>query len=197
MLRTTRTGILALFVGAILAAGLAACGGGPAASFDATGPCLADGRAAGAYPDLEALVPTVYLGAAPMTLDSGRNCTAANLGSLASHGIDEIRFAGGTWTFGAERAAVMAVFRAASLDAEALAAFYVESARAAARTEILAQSAPTIAGRQGRRIDTKTGVRVQTVVVWPAAQRGLVNVVITNDLPDARIQDAIAAFGDR
>ena len=53
-----------------------------------------------------------------------------------------------------------------------------------------------IAGRSGHRLDTKTGERVQTVVVWPAAASDVVNVVITNDLPDARIQDAIDAFGD-
>ena len=33
------------------------------------------------------------------------------------------------------------------------------------------------------------------MVVWPAAASDVVNVVITNDLPDARIQDAIDAFG--
>jgi len=35
------------------------------------------------------------------------------------------------------------------------------------------------------------------VVVWPAADADTVNVVITNDLPDARIQDAIDAYGGR
>jgi len=193
MRRSIRAGLLALAVVAVAAA----CGAGPAPSFDPTGLCSTDGRAAGAYPDLEALIPTLYQGVPPATLDSGRNCTATNLGSLASLGISEVRFAGGTWTFGAERAAVMAVFRAKGLSADSLAAFYGESARTAARTEILAQSRPTIAGRQGQRLDTKTGVRVQTVVVWPAAGRDVVNVVITNDLPDARIQDAIEAFGGR
>ncbi len=52
-----------------------------------------------------------------------------------------------------------------------------------------------IAGRPGHRLDTKTGERLQTVVVWPSAEPDIVNVVITNDLPDARIQDAIDAFG--
>jgi hypothetical protein len=33
------------------------------------------------------------------------------------------------------------------------------------------------------------------VVVWPSTKPDVVNVVITNDLPDARIQDAIDAFG--
>ena len=156
-----------------------------------------DTDAPGAYPDLEALVPTHYQGVPPSTLDSGRNCSAGNLGSLASHGISEVRFAGGTWTFGAERAAVLAVFRATGLTADALATLYADSARVASRTTVLGASAPMIRGRTGRRLDTKTGERAQTVVVWPATERDVVNVVITNDLPDARIQDAIDAFGDQ
>lgn len=190
MPRPLRIGLLLLAV--LLSA---ACSGGPAPSFDPTGECSTDGRAPGAYPDLEAMVPKSYQGVPPGTLDSGRNCTVTNLGSLASLGIDEVRFAGGTWSFGAERAAVLAVFRTHGLNAESLAAFYADSARAAARTQVLATSAPKIDGRQGRRLDTKTGERLQTVVVWPAVERDVVNVVITNDLPDARIQDAIDAFG--
>ena len=176
---------------------VAGCSAGPAASFDPTGPCSTDGRAVGAYPDLEALVPPGFRGAPPDSLDSGRNCTAGNLGALASQGISEVRFAGGTWTFGAERALVLAVFRTNGLTAESLDAFYTQSAHEAARTEIVGRSAPTIGGRPGRRLDTKTGVRLQTVVVWPAVARDSVNVVITNDLPDARIQDAVDAFGGR
>src|SRR5688572_21950395 len=38
--------------------------------FDPTGPCSADGAAPGAYPELEALIPTMYEGRAPETLDS-------------------------------------------------------------------------------------------------------------------------------
>jgi hypothetical protein len=188
-----RFGLLALAL-CLLVVG---CSAGAPSSFDPTGACAADGRAAGAYPDLEALVPARYQGVQPETLDSGRNCSAGNLGSLASHGISEVRFAGGTWTFGAERAAVLAVFRATGLTADALATFYGQSAQSAARTSIIGSTAPTIDGRPGHRLDTTTGERAQTVVVWPAAERDVVNVVITNDLPDARIQDAIDAFGDR
>ena len=79
MLRLGRVG---LFVLAVALSG-AACSGGPPPSFDPTGDCTTDGRAPGAYPDLEALVPTKYQGVAPGTLDSGRNCTVTNLGSLA------------------------------------------------------------------------------------------------------------------
>ena len=189
-----RLGRIGPFVLAVTLAA-AGCSSGPPPSFDPTGDCTTDGRAPGAYPDLEALVPTKYMGATPGTLDSGRNCTVTNLGSLARLGITEVRFAGGTWSFGAERAAVLAVFRTHGLTADYLAAFYNESARVSARTEILGASQPTIAGRPGNRLDTQTGERLQTVVVWPSATPDVVNVVITNDLPDARIQDAIDAFG--
>lgn len=193
MIRSLRAGFISVAVALVVAA----CSASAPPSFDPTGLCTADGRAAGAYPDLEALVPTVYQDVPPATLDSGRNCSTGNLGSLASRGVTEVRFAGGTWTFGAERAAVLAVFRARDLDADSLATFYDEGARANGRTQIVGRSAPTIAGRQGRRLDTKTGARVQTVVVWPRADGAAVNVVITNDLPDARIEDAIDAFGGR
>jgi hypothetical protein len=188
-----RGGLLLLAV--VLAS--AACAADPGPSFDPTGPCTLDGSAPGAYPELEARIPATYRDASPETLDSGRNCSGPSLGSLADVGFREIRFAGGTWGFGAERAAVLAVFSAPGLDADELADFYAESARAASRTEVLADSRPTIAGRPGRRLDTKTGERLQTVVVWPASAPDLVNVVITNDLPDARIADAIDAFDDR
>jgi hypothetical protein len=174
---------------------LASCAATPAVSFDPSGACTADGSAPGAYPDLEALIPKTFRDEAPGTLDSGRHCSGPSLGSLASAGIAEIRFAGGTWSFGGERAAVMAVFEAPGLTAGALADFYASGARTANRTQVLGESTPTIVGRGGRRLDTKTGERLQTVVVWPSAEVDRVNVVITNDLPDARIQEAVDAFG--
>jgi hypothetical protein len=191
-------GLLARFVLVFaIAIGLAACSDAPAPSFDPTGTCTADSSAPGAYPDLESRVPASYRESAPETLDSGRNCSVLSLGSLAEVGFAEIRFAGGTWTFGAERAVVLAVFTAPGLDADEIADFYAESARAASRTEVLAESRSDVAGRPARRLDTKTGGRLQSVVVWPAAEPDLVNVIITNDLPEARIADAIAAFGER
>ena len=73
----------------------AACAPTPAVSFDPTGACTSDGSAPGAYPDLEALVPATYRDERPGTLDSGRHCSGPALGTLASAGIAEIRFAGG------------------------------------------------------------------------------------------------------
>jgi hypothetical protein len=151
----------------------------------------------GAYSGLESDLPTSYRGAPPTLVDSGRNCSPEALGVLVERGFDDVRFAGATWTFGAERALVMAVFTSPGLDASDMAASYVESARVTPRVEILDESEPTIAGRAGFRLDTQRVDRLQTVVVWPASRPDVVNVVISNDLPDARITEAIEAFGDR
>ena len=181
---------------AVVAALAVACAG-PAASFDPTGPCTTDGSAPGAYPELEARIPSSFESQAPTGLDSGRHCTSLELGSLADAGFTEIRFAGGTWDFGGNRAAALVVFSAPGLTADAIADFYAESARAAGRTQVTGESTPILAGEATRRMDSKTGERLQTVVVWPAADPDVVNVVITNDLPDPKIEAAVAAFGGR
>jgi hypothetical protein len=173
---------------------VSACSATPAPSFDPSGPCTTDGQRPGAYPDLEARIPTTFLDQKPVTVDSGRHCTTGALGTLAEAGIEEIRFAGGTWSFGAERSAALAVFTAPGLTADAMAEFYLASANAASRTQLLAGTAVTLAGRPGHRLDTQTSERLQTVEVWPSATADMVNVVITNDLPDARIADAVDAF---
>jgi hypothetical protein len=175
---------------------LAACGGS-VASFDPSGPCTADGSAPGAYPELEARIPVVYEDRGPETLDSGRSCTPDNLGSLADAGIAEVRFAGGTWDFGGNRAAALVVFTAPGLTVDAVADFYADSARGANRTRVVGEAVSTMAGQSVRRLDSTTGERVQAVVVWAAAEPDTVNVVITNDLPDPKIEAAVAAFGGR
>ncbi len=194
MTRPRRAILVALAIPFALA--LSACTGAPSATFDPTGVCTSDGAVPGAYPELEALIPTTYHDAAPDRLDSGRNCTPVNLGSLAAAGIKEVRFAGGTWTFG-DPAVVIAVFKAPGLTSDLLADFYANSAASAGRTSIVAQASPTIAGRQGRRLDTQTGDRQQTVIVWPSATADQVNVVLTHDMPEARVQEAIDAFAGR
>jgi hypothetical protein len=181
----------------LAALSFSACVATPPASFDPTAACTQDGSAPGAYPDLEAMVPTTYENGPPQTLDSGRKCTTEGLGALSDAGIREVHFAGGTWAFGGIRAAALAVFSAPGLTADAMADFYGKSATEANRTRITAVSTPTLAGRPGHRIDSVTGSRQQTVMVWPAAEPDVVNVVITNDLPDPKIAAAVEAFGGR
>ena len=175
---------------------VAACGAAtPVASFDPASACTTDGRYPGAYPDLEALLPTTYEDKAPATVDSGRNCTPMALGILADSGVKGVRFAGATWPLGGTTGLTVAVFEGEGLDASNLLAFYEDGARKARRTEKLQVSDTTVGGAPAKRLDVLgsdgTG---QTIVTWPGAEAGRVNVLLAADLGDARVAQALETF---
>ncbi len=188
---------------AIIAAALLLAGcsiGAPA--FDPSGPCVADGRLPGAYPELEALVPRSFDGRAPDQLDSGRNCTDANLGTLSGHGIREVRFAGGLWKTGAESGVTLAVFRADGLTADLMGEFYKAGALASSKISSYQTSQPTVAGRPGYRLDVENDGRIQSIVAWPDASAGTIRVALVSSAArdgatlashDATVQKALAA----
>ncbi|MFL5726329.1 MAG: hypothetical protein ACJ77F_08315 [Chloroflexota bacterium] len=159
-------------VAVVVCGGLAAlvlgCAG---ASFDPSGPCTSDGRRAGAYPDLEALVPHEFREATATAVDSGRNCTAASLGSLASHGVRELRFAGATWATGPNGGVTIAVFDAPGLEAEWVAEFYEQGARAGRDTESVESRQISIPDGRAYRVDALNGESYQTVVDWQDGER--------------------------
>lgn len=180
---------------------VSACGAaGP--SFDPTGPCTVDGRAEGAYPDLEAAIPAAFRGEPPTRLDSGRSCSTANLGTLAGHGVTELRFAGGLWELGSRSGVTIARFTAPGLDADWMAEFYEAGARAAPKTEEIETTRFRIGGCDARRLDTLNDESFQSIVVWPAGDPGVVWAVLvgddirevqTREAHDAVVADAIAA----
>lgn len=179
----------------------AACGGSPipVQSFDPASPCTTDGRQPGAYPDLEALLPATYDGKAPVSRDSGRNCTADALGSLADDGITGVRFAGATWDLGGTTALTVAVFQADGLDAAKMIQFYLVGANSNSKTDSLSQADVTVGGRAAKRLDVlQSDGTGQTIVAWPAASGpGMVNVLLAADLGDAKVLDALSQFGSR
>lgn len=190
----------ALLLAAIALVG--ACGGTAGTSFDPQAPCPAEGKQPGAYPELEALVPRALDGAPPALLDSGRNCSAANLGTLASRGIDEVRFAGGTWELGERSGVTIALFEASGLTTAYLAEFYEDSARQARKTEEVTTGDFSVAGAAGRRLDTLNDESFQTVVVLDAERPDTVRAVLvasdvretgTRDAHDERVTKAAAA----
>jgi hypothetical protein len=154
-----RSGALAL----VFVLTMAACGG---ASFDPSGPCTADGRAPGAYPDLEALVPKTFEGKPADTVDSGRNCTATALSTLADHGISQLRFAGATWGGGANGGTSIAVLDAPDLQADWVHEFYVAGANSATNAESVTESQPTVNDHPAYRVDVLNGESYQTVIDW-------------------------------
>ena len=140
--------LIAGIVGFVIVAG---CTG---ETFDPSGPCTTDGRAAGAYPELEALVPRLFEGRAPDRIDSGRNCSPEALATLKDHGVNELRFAGATWDLGSGGGVTIAVFESATLEADWVAEFYEVGARNARKTESVdfdhLRDARRPAGRAGR-----------------------------------------------
>ena len=132
----------------MLAVSAAGCGGA-AETFDPAGPCVVDGRVPGAYPELEARLPGSLDGNAPGNVDSGRNCSDGALGSLISHDVDEIRFAGATWDLGGGLAVSSVVFATAAGDLPAawIAEFYEIGARTAKRHCQHRNESPGLRGR--------------------------------------------------
>ena len=152
-------------------------------------------RVPGAYPALESLVPETLGGRPPTRLDSGRNCTPINLGTLADHGFRDVRFAGGLWATGSTSGVTLAVFEADGLTAAHIGEWYEASARLSSKTAGLRPSRPVIDGRQAYRLDLLASDTPQTVVAWSSADRRVVQVVIAAAVPESEIQAAIAAFG--
>jgi len=191
--------ILAAIFSATL--GLAACT--PAATFAPVGPCVADGRAPGSYPALEAMLPGALGGVAPTSVDSGRSCTQSALGSLTSHGVTELHFAGATWSGGNDAGTSIAVLALPSgiLPIAWAEEFYGFGALTAKKTDNVATSRPTF-DRVGEtfRIDALNDLSFQSVVVWQDGADVRVVIVATAVDPgasmashDARIAEAVAA----
>jgi len=187
---------------AVAAIALAACGAaGP--SFSTSGPCLADGRAPGAYPDLEAEVPRTISGRPATSVDSGRNCSATALGSLTGHGITELHFAGATWDEGQGNGVSIAVLAqpVGPLPIAWVEEFYTNGAEASSHTANIETSRPTYAGAGVvYRLDTLNDLSYQSIVVWPDGDLARVVIVATQVGPtasksvhDDRVSEAVGA----
>ncbi len=192
-------------LGLVLAAAalLAGCGAN-SASFDPFEPCSADGRAAGAYPYLEELLPADLAGTPPTTVDSGRSCTAGALSTYASHGITELRYAGATWDESGGDATVIAVVSTPSTQPQLQQAwveeFYLAGARASTKTENIEVSRPTLDDIEVYRLQTLNDLSLQTLLAWSVGGPVRVVIVATQVEPgasraahDARVLAALQA----
>ena len=156
-----RPSIVAAILGALFVVG-----GCASPTFDPSSPCTADGRAAGAYPSLEALVPRELSGTPPTRVDSGRNCTPASLSSLAAHGVKELRFAGATWETGTSSGVSIAVFEAPGLRADWVHEFFAAGAESARDAETVDSSKVTVDDVPAYRVDALNGESFQSVLDW-------------------------------
>lgn len=170
---------------------------------------MSDGRAPGAYPQLEEDLPRrsrqvddTLVDIPPTTLDSGRSCTQEALGTLATHGVTELRYAGATWDEGRGDAIVRALFTSPTVPLEAawVEEFYEAGARASTKTENIEISRPSLGFEESVfRLDTLNDLSLQTVVVWPEGYGVLVVIVSTTVTPaasraehDRRVEAAVS-----
>jgi len=177
--------------------------GQAAGTFSPSGPCLADGRAPGTYPELEAKVPRSLDSRAPTTVDSGRKCSDSALGSLTSHGVTDLRFAGAVWSGGSDAGTSIAVLALPTgmLPIAWAEEFYGFGAVTGKKTDNIATSRPSF-DRVGEtfRIDALNDLSFQSVVVWQDGPLVRVVIVATAVDPgaskaahDAQIAAAVAA----
>lgn len=198
-----RLAVIAAVLAAFAVSGCAA----PAASFDPAAPCTRDARLPGAYPDLEQLIPASFQGQAPASVDSGRNCTTASIGTLAGVGVEELQFAGGLWETGRRSGVTLAVVRSPALTGQQVFDFYHAGALAARRTETIDTTiVESASGRDILSLTTLNGESFQTIQVQEAAEAGLVRVVLvgsdvrenaSREAHDSRVSAAAEAFFDR
>lgn len=167
-------GALALVV--VLSAITGGCSASPSA---APGTC-ADTRAPGTNRSLEARLPARLGDAPPATVDSGANCSADALTTLAAHGVTELDFAGATWDAGngvGTSIAVLALPGAAPLPVAWVEEFYEVGARSGKKTDNIAVSRSTFQGIGSvYRLDALNDLSFQSVLVWPDGP--IVRVVI-------------------
>jgi hypothetical protein len=189
-----------------LALALVACGGATGSGAPAGSSCSADTKAPGTFATLEGLLPRQLEGRAPDLVDSGANCTAGALGTYATHGISELRFAGATWDGTNGDGTVIALMSTQTQAEPALHVawveeFYTAGAQNATHTENITTTRPSMPGAGiVFRLETLNNLSLQTVVVWPDGPDVWVVIVATTVDPNAsraahdqRVEAAVAA----
>jgi hypothetical protein len=174
-----------------VALAVAACGSA-GATFSTTGACVADGRAPGAYPDLEALVPRTLDGKPATSVDSGRNCSDRALGTLTAHDVHELHFAGATWDQGSGAGTSIAVLALPSggLPLEWAEEFYTAGALNGTKTDNVKTSQPSFdpVGTTFR-IDALNDLSQQSIVLWADGLDVRVVIVASPVSPTASMAD--------
>ena len=168
----------------------------PVGSFDPSTSCNgADSQVmVGAYPDLEASLPTSLAGVSPTSLVSGRLCSANTLGTLYGRGIHETHFASAVWNRGGGSGIQMTVMTADGLTVANVLESYSAGAANAPKVHSLKTASVTVNGLAGMRLDIENDDYAQQVVVWPGDAVGRIRVVITSDIHEPDLQVALSTF---
>jgi hypothetical protein len=190
----------ALPIVVILVAGalLGACQADPdaPASFNPAAACNgADSQImAGAYPELEALLPTSLAGVAPTSLVSGRFCSATTLGSLYTSGIRETHFGSAVWNRNGGSGIQMTIMEAPGLTVDNAIQSYGYGAANAPKVHLLTSKDVTVNGIAGKRLDIENDDFQQEVIIWPTDVAGRLHILIGSNVHPPDLDAALAAF---
>ncbi|MGH2512378.1 MAG: hypothetical protein ACRDGQ_06800 [Candidatus Limnocylindrales bacterium] len=187
--------VLAIVVAGSMLAGCVSDPDAPA-SFDPGAPCNgADSQVmAGAYPELEALLPTSLVGVAPTSVESGRLCSAATLGTLYGHGIHETHFGSAVWDRGGGSGIQMTVMEATGLTVANAIESYNNGAANAPKVHLLTTTNVMVNGIAGMRLDIENDDFQQEVVIWPTGTPGRLRVLIASNTHAPDLEAALADF---
>jgi hypothetical protein len=98
---------------------------------------------------------------------------------LAEAGIEEVRFAGGTWQTGAQSGVTLAVFSADGLNPEQMLEFYEAGTRGSRRVERVDTAVYERNDTTLHRLDALNDASDQSILTW--ADGSIVRVVLVAD----------------
>ena len=187
--------ILAIVLAVALLAGCVSDPEAPA-SFNPSAACNgADSQVmAGAYPELEGLLPTSLSGVAPTSVVSGRLCSAKTLGTLYTAGIRETHFGSAVWDHGDGSGIQMTIMEATGLTVANALESYDNGAASAPKVHLLTAQDVTVNGIAGQQLNIENDDFQQKVVIWPTGTPGRLHVLIASNTLAADLQVALDAF---
>lgn len=181
----------------LLAVAAGACA--PATPPDGSLPCdekIDQQRAAGFDVVLEAAIPVAGWDAAPVAIDSGRECSQLRLGPLWGAGIRELRSAGAIFELPDKTGYSLVVYAANGLTLENLSYAFERGARGGRKTQGLRILDVSVGVWPGRQFTLINGNHRQVITLFATAEENRVRALLASDISNVLIADRLAAYAE-
>lgn len=181
----------------LLAVAAGACA--PATPPDGSLPCdekIDQQRAAGFDVVLEAAIPVAGWDAAPVAIDSGRECSQLRLGPLWGAGIRELRSAGALFELPDKTGYSLVVYAANGLTLENLSYAFERGARGGRKTQGLRILDVSVGVWPGRQFTLINGNHRQVITLFATAEENRVRALLASDISNVLIADRLAAYAE-
>ena len=189
------SGMRTLLAALLLVVAAGACA--PAAPPDGSLPCnetIDQQRAVGFDTVLEGALPVAGWDAAPVTVDSGRECSQLRLGPLWGAGIRELRSAGAIFELPDKTGYSLVIYSATGLTLDNLAYAFERGARGGRKTQGLKIADIKVGDWPGKQFTLLNGDHRQVITLFDAGEPDRVRGLLTSDISNALIADRLAAY---